>query len=212
MHWNLGDQIVLEMTGSGLPFRVYPAIVVVDSPDSLAFYIPAETSYLRLVTAEGIELPRIVSVDELDRIAKRLVVTDFGKRHRLVVARPGEHYAVDITWTEPEWRHIEWYVNIQAPFERTSSGFRTTDQVLDIVIAPDRSWRFKDMDELAPSMASGRLTPDEAASVRNVAGRVVRTIEEWSWPFDAGYEHWRPLEEWTRPFLPPEWLVKVDEV
>lgn len=212
MRWNSGDHIVPEMKGNGLPFRVFPATVVSDSADLLAFYIRANTLYLRLVTADEHDLPRIIDVDEIHRMPKRLVRRSFGERHRLVVATPSEAYAVDTNWTEPGWNHVEWYVNMQTPFVRTALGFRTTDQVLDIVVQPDRSWKLKDVDEMAASVVSGRLTSHEGATVRGEAERVIRDIEAWQWPFNAKYEEWRPPQEWTIPTIPAEWMAKAIEL
>jgi Protein of unknown function (DUF402) len=41
-----------------------------------------------------------------------------------------------------------WYVNLQEPFRRTARGIDTMDSVLDIVVARDGAWRWKDAEEL----------------------------------------------------------------
>jgi hypothetical protein len=51
-------------------------------------------------------------------------------------------------------------VNLQEPFRRSQFGFETMDLALDVIVEADRSWRWKDEDELetfvdaAPSAAS----------------------------------------------------------
>jgi hypothetical protein len=42
-----------------------------------------------------------------------------------------------------------WYVNLETPARRHADGVDTTDLVLDVVVAPDRTWVWKDEDEMA---------------------------------------------------------------
>jgi protein associated with RNAse G/E len=50
------------------------------------------------------------------------------------------------TWTGPG-RHLGWYVNLQCPYRRTPLGIEAMDLMLDIVVEPDMTWRWKDDDE-----------------------------------------------------------------
>jgi len=34
---------------------------------------------------------------------------------------------------------------------------------------------------------------------------VIERIEARAWPFDAGYEHWRPDPSWPIPGMPAGW-------
>ena len=49
---------------------------------------------------------------------------------------------------DPDRRFAGWYVNLQKPFRRTARGFETMDLMLDLVVEVDRSWWWKDEDEL----------------------------------------------------------------
>jgi predicted RNA-binding protein associated with RNAse of E/G family len=96
-------------------------------------------------------------------------------------------------------------VNLQTPLERTRFGFRSTDQFLDIVVAPDLSWRWKDEDELAEAVDVGRVTPAEASAIRSEGERVVADIEARSWPFDGSMKDWRPDPAWGIPAITGIW-------
>ena len=50
---------------------------------------------------------------------------------------PGAGHSIELMW---EGRHENkgWYVHLQEPLRRTRIGFDTMDQMLDIVIGPDR--------------------------------------------------------------------------
>lgn len=93
-------------------------------------------------------------------------------------------------------------MNLQAPLTVSGSRFDTMDWALDIVIAPDGTWRWKDEHHLAEAVTLGIFDEHGAAEVRAEARRV---IAERPWP--TGWEHWRPSERWTPLPLPDEWHV-----
>jgi protein associated with RNAse G/E len=39
---------------------------------------------------------------------------------------------------------LGWYVNLQCPFRRTEVGIEAMDLMLDVVVDPDGTWRWKD--------------------------------------------------------------------
>jgi hypothetical protein len=118
----------------------------------------------------------------------------------------GAAHSVDLYWRE-SWDFVCWYVNLQEPLRPTSLGFDTWDQQLDIVVTPDRAWRWKDAEEFKDLETKGILAPPETAAIRGEAERVVERIEAWAPPFDEGWEDWRPPREWTPAKLPSEWNV-----
>ena len=74
----------------------------------------------------------------------------------LQLQRPGEIHAVWVFWHGPEREFRGWYVNLQEPFRRTSLGFDTQDLELDLVVALDGSWQYKDEEKLAGWIDRGR--------------------------------------------------------
>jgi len=79
-------------------------------------------------------------------------------------------------------------VNLQSPMARTRLGFDHWDHQLDIVVAPDRSWRYKDEDELELCVETGRMTAATALAVREEGCRVIEQIEANAPPFCDGWE------------------------
>ncbi len=96
----------------------------------------------------------------------------------LQLQRPGEMHAVWVFWQGPRRELGAWYVNIQEPFRRTALGFDTQDLELDIVIAPDGTWRWKDDELLDAWVDRGRWTAQEVAEIRAEGARVVGELEE----------------------------------
>jgi hypothetical protein len=94
---------------------------------------------------------------------------------------------------------------MQSQLTRTRLGFDHGDHQLDIIVNPDRSWRWKDEDELEFSVELGRMTREQADVVRAEAALAVEQIEQNGPPFSDGWEHWTPDPMWILPQLTPDW-------
>ncbi len=195
-----GQQIDVAFMLVDEPFLVMPVTVVSDGPDRIMHFLANGTRYLRRVAVDGSPPPRVIPAGDIGTVETRMTVATWRGSHRLVVTRPGQPYAVFLKWT-PQWIFREWYVNLQEPLRRTERGFETRDQFLDIQVAPDRSWRWKDEDELELAVELGRLTRDQADAIREEGERVIPAIEAGIFPFDESLIDWRPEPEWPIPRL-----------
>ena len=202
-----GTWIEGVFTVDGDPFVVVPLTVVTDSLERIAHVIPAGTTYLRRARPDGALLPRVLTVPELRAMETRLTEATW-KRNALVVVDPASAHSIRAWWT-PEWVFGGWYVNLQAPLKRTPHGFQTEDHFLDILVRPDRSWSWKDEDELELAVERGRVTAPEADAIRAEGERVVERIEAGTFPFDGSLEAWRPDPGWGVPVLRDEWLDRA---
>jgi Protein of unknown function (DUF402) len=104
-----------------------------------------------------------------------------------------------------------WYVNLEERAVRWDdgdvAGVDTVDQDLDIVVAPDRTWQWKDEDEFAERLAlpDHYWVPDEGA-VRAEGRRVIKRIEAGEFPFDGTWTDFVPDPSWPVPrTLPSGW-------
>lgn len=195
-----GTQIEVRFLLTDQPFLVMPVTVVADGPDLIMHYLADGTRYLRREAVDGSPPPRVIPPEEIDSVATRMVEDTWRGSHRLIVTRPGQAHAVFLKWT-PEWTFREWYVNLQEPLRRTERGFETRDHFLDIQVSPNRSWRWKDEDELALAIELGRLTRQQGDVIRREAERVIPDVEAGRFPFDGSLESWRPEPSWPIPRL-----------
>ncbi len=122
----------------------------------------------------------------------------------LVLVRPGEQRATWVRWSSDR-TFQGWAVNMQSELTRTQFGFDHWDHQLDILVDPDRTWLWKDSDELELAVELGHMTREQAVRVRAVGEAAVRDIEANAWPYNAGFEDWAPDPSWTLPDLPPDW-------
>jgi hypothetical protein len=102
----------------------------------------------------------------------------------LKLRRVGDWYSVWKFFTDRSFAF--WYVNFETPVVRRVDGVDINDLQLDVVIEPDGSWRWKDVEDLGPALASGRITSeelravlDEAAVVADLLGRDDRWWARW---------------------------------
>ena len=81
------------------------------------------------------------------------------------------------------------------------------DYALDIAVAPDMSWSWKDADEFEELIGRGLFTESQVSSIRTEAARMVRVIENKGSPFSDGWERWRPDTNWLVPEVPEDWHI-----
>lgn len=96
-----------------------------------------------------------------------------------------------------------WYINFErAPLWR-SDGWETHDLALDLVVAPDGSWQWKDLDEYDQGRRLGLITDAEHKAVQAARSQAVAVVEERSGLLaaDPG-EPWMPSPDWPLPELP----------
>jgi len=119
----------------------------------------------------------------------------------------GRCYSVIRTWMTAEKRFRGWYVNLEQPWTRTSVGFDSSDDVLDITLASDLSeWQLKDADELEFAVEVGQFTPREAETIHATAASAVDDIVNRRWPFDeAAWSQALPPQLLELAALPEDW-------
>lgn len=128
----------------------------------------------------------------------------------LMLFPPDADHSVWWFWT-PAGSFSGWYVNLEERAVRWDdgavAGIDVVDQDLDVVVAPDRSWAWKDEDEFTERLA----VPDHywvanEQAVRDEGGRVIKQAEAGLFPFDDTWTDWVPPPEWIDPpDLPAGW-------
>lgn len=103
-----------------------------------------------------------------------------------------------------------WYVNLEERGVRWddggAAGVDVVDQDLDVVVAPDRTWTWKDEDEFTERLAfpDHYWVSDEQA-VRSEGLRVIKQVETGDFPFNGEWTDFVPDPDWDVPEMPPGW-------
>jgi hypothetical protein len=133
-----GQTIVLREIWRGRIWSARPVIVVQDTPELMAFFMPAAFKYP--TTSEG------KRVKAKNRLHSDWVLSD-GQTpyYSLRLTIPGAGYSVLLFWDMPDIKHHSFYINLEEPLTRTALGFDYLDQWLDVIVKPDLSaWHWKD--------------------------------------------------------------------
>ena len=197
--WQPGDAILLRGVWHKMICFAIPARIVQDTPGLTAFYWSAGTpnkNYPRKFDA--LEFLHLDHIDLKDGFWTRTDV--------LLLIPPEAAHAVYAMW-ETGTRVLRcWYVNLQAPLQRTSLGYDTMDYLLDIVISPDlTSWCWKDEDQFDDAISVGLFSEAEALAIRREGERVLVGMGEATSLFTQGWDNWQPPADWTTPSIPPNW-------
>jgi len=187
-----GDEVVLRYITrhDGRVGMSWPYTVVRDGPELTALYIPTGATYMQWHTPPG---------------GTRELVGARWRRDVLRLMFPGEAFSIWLFWEGEPRLFTTYYVNFEEPFRRTPIGFDTNDHTLDILVAPDFAWSWKDRDDFEALVASGHFSEEFGDELRASGERAVQAIESRAAPFSAGWETWMPPAEWPVPKLRPRW-------
>lgn len=203
--WQPGDQVLLRYLRNKPGDVVAPVTVVRDGGDYIALYTAVGTPLKVQATRDGHRLTREIPFVEREGLIGGFADAKWTTNHALMLHLPGRMSVIMLFWRDPDWEFVAWYGNIQAPLVRTPLGFDTADYLLDIWIHPDLSWEWKDEDEWELAREHGLLGPGLLDEVRREGERIIADAEARAWPFDAGFETWRPDPAWPVPSLPENW-------
>jgi len=190
------SQVLFRFVWPWNVFSVVPATVVEQNDARIVLWIAPETP---VKWPPGMRLP----IPELAE-GRWTHVDARWYGGRLMIAEPGASHSIYVSWGR-EGEFVGWYVNLEQPWRKSPLGFDTTDHLLDIWVDPDRSWRWKDEDDLAEAVELGLFSPEQAREFRAEGERAIERIAAWSAPFDEGWENWRPDPSWPLPSIPEGW-------
>jgi hypothetical protein len=205
MYRQPGEICMLRYRKLGPVTFALPVRIVEDGPNLTALYLAAGTPIKARAMLDGTPIPRDLPYLERQRLPVVVGERTWRVNDVLILVRPGEAHDFRLYWNAATGVLRGWYVNLQDPLQRVRVGFDTADHVLDLDVSPDLRWRWKDEHEFADALSIGRFTSQEAAAIRAEGERVIADIEARHWPFDAGYEQWRPDPSWEIPNLPSNW-------
>ena len=172
--------------------------VVRDDSCGLALWLPVGADFEFRLGPDGGML-RTGAVEEFG--AAPLIRQHWRDADVLMWHPPGQAHSVWWFFRDGRFRH--WYVNLESPYTRGSGWIANVDHHLDIVVNSDRSWQWKDEQDLDEATGMpGFWTVDQAAQIREEGRRVIATAESGAFPFDGTWCNFQPHPRWRIPRLP----------
>jgi hypothetical protein len=207
--WQRGEIIIEEgWNPIGMLVGVRAETVIEDSLALLALYSAAGASYWTGDPTPGSRRYEKPLAERLHVFLSREPMRyeeRVNKSNLVLLRRPDAWHSVWLFW-DKDWKFQTWYVNLESPYRRTSSGIAVTDHHLDLVVSPGLDWRWKDEDEFEGVCEAGAFSPEERASIRAEGERVAARVEARQWPFESDWPEWRPDPNWPVPRTSDFWL------
>lgn len=194
--WKPGDSVLVRSVLRGRVRWTFPHTLVEDSGGRVAFSIRSGV--------EGRWVPRTGDGHDIRSWSSSVDPSPhvWASNRVLWVTRFGDAHSLGQFWDDETDRFLGWYVNLQEPLRRSRLGFDTLDHALDVWIEPDRTWHWKDEDDLALCIELGVFSAAEGAAIRAEGERVIAALPEL---LPTGWEDWRPDPAWQLPELPAGW-------
>jgi uncharacterized protein DUF402 len=185
--------------------RCWVGQVAAENEHGLWLWVASGSAFRDVGAADG-RLFREVPFGEWGRTARAMRELHWGGDMLMLHPTSGS-YSVWLFF-EPDGSFRNWYVNLEEPPIRWDdghlAGLDTVDQDLDIVVGPDRAWRWKDEAEFEAHLQHPDVywVPD-AEAVRAEGERLIKLIEAGEFPFDGTATDFRPDPAWTIPTTMP---------
>jgi hypothetical protein len=189
--------------------RVWVGRVAADDDHGLWIWVASGSAHRDLGHADGRHL-RDVPFTEWHVAPKAFDPRPWGGDVLMLHPRDGD-YSVWLFF-EPDGALRRYYVNLELPVTRWREetgpqGVDTVDYDLDVVVAPDLTWAWKDEDEFAERLAYPHMYwVDDEAAVRAEGERLIKLAEAGEFPFDGSGRDYRPDPRWSVPTeMPAGW-------
>jgi Protein of unknown function (DUF402) len=198
--WSPGAPIVLREVRQDQVWSAKPMTVVCDRRDLVALWMAPGTRWKQPRRADG------GPVGIVDVLQDPWVLVDavWSGGGAIILQTPPYSHALIGFWDERHAALTSWYINLQAPLDRTPLGFDTLDHILDVVVSPDRrSWSWKDEGPLAEAVNRGLVAPEKSLAIRAEGARALRLLLAGQPPFTSAWDQWTPDPTWAIPTLPP---------
>lgn len=202
-----GDQIDWHYRAPGWqpgdPSTISPMRVVRDDERGLVAWLAPGTLQEAQGTVTG-ERVRSIPLERRWLDTRTRIVEEWWGGGSLRIAPVGAPWSVCLFWKhadDGDWVFDGWYVNLENAHLRTDRDTYSSDHILDVWIAADRTVHLKDEDEVVAAISQGRLTREQAAQIERHAAAAIESFHQGAWPFDPEWVAWRPDPAWTIPVL-----------
>ncbi|WP_117211454.1 DUF402 domain-containing protein [Allorhizocola rhizosphaerae] len=178
--------------------------VVSDDERGLLMWVGTGSTVMRRTTLDGQSIRKMPVVD---KFAVPTMLTPLSWHGGGVLILTPPDVAHSVWWFFGASGEFEgWYVNLESPAARWAGGIDLQDHALDVWIQPDRTWYWKDEDELIERTGHPAFWAEHEVPAFWAEGkRVIAMAEAGEYPFDGTWVGFRPDPHWTPCTLPPLW-------
>jgi hypothetical protein len=202
--WKLGDVIAWRGIYRDRVWHAQTTLVVRDTPEELALALlpgtecAAPEGYL-----EGKQSgKRRWNFKDRDWKLEKYM---WHSNRLLILLEPDKFYSTMYFWDHVSHKFLCYYINFQLPFKRSDDGIDTLDLDLDLIIDPDFSFEWKDLDDYQKSIDNEVIFAEWMQGIDSAKQDVFSRLEKRSYPYDGSWLNWKPDTTWSPPKLPENW-------
>lgn len=206
--WNPGDLTTLRGMYENRIWSAHSAAVVKDSPhESIVVVMPgaeceATDGYLNGKHGDKGKWDRWEDYRSNNPILQKF---SWRANRALCILEPLKYYAINLFWRDDSNDFSCYYANFQLPFWRTHCGFDSMDLEIDLIVNPDFSFEWKDIDDYQKGIESGIIRREWVREIETAKKEIFEKIEHRKYPFDGSWLNWMPDPNWSPPMLPENW-------
>ena len=202
--WKPGDILLWRGVYRQRVWHAQSVIVVKDTPDEIVVALLTGTE---CIAPEGY-------LDGKDSNKRRWYFKDktwelenykWHTNRLLMLIEPQKYYSTMYFWNDKSNEFLCYYVNFQLPFQRNRCGVDTLDLDLDLIINPDFSYEWKDVEDYQKAIDHEVIFPKWVKGIEVAKQEVFEKLEKSQYPFDDSWLDWRPDPNWSPPTLPANW-------
>jgi hypothetical protein len=183
---------------------VESARVLRDDEHGLVTWIGQRSAVIRRTTVSGEPVRYLPLAQKLNMPTLPAVSEWVGPG--VVIVTPSDARHAVWWFFDDEGKFRSWYINLQSPARRWWGGVDIRDHALDVVVAADRSWQWKDEDEFAERVQHPMYwSAEEGAQIREEGERLIEAAMAGTYLFDGNWCDFRADPAWQPSQLPWWW-------
>src|SRR5262245_4334056 len=194
--WNPGDVIAWRGIYRNRVWHAQTTLVVRDSPEELVLALLPGTE---CIAPEGYlegkqSSKRRWNFKEKDWNLENYI---WQTNRLLILLGPDRFYSTMYFWNHASHEFLCYYINFQLPFQRNDDGIDTLDLDLDLIIYPDFSIEWKDVDDYQKAIDNAVISSEWIRGIDFAKQDVLSRLEKRSYPYDGSWLNWMPDATWS---------------
>lgn len=202
--WKPGDIVLWRGIFNDRVWHAQPTILIKDSPDELVLTLLPGTE---CIADENYPKGKKDSKRRWEFLNNdwNLVQYIWRTNRLLLILEPERYYSTILFWNHENDEFLCYYINFQTPFKRNHDAIDTLDLDLDIIIHPDFSFEWKDVEDYQKAVDYGAILAEWIAGIEDAKPEIFDRLAKHQYPFDGSWLDWMPDPEWKPPRLPENW-------
>lgn len=105
----------------------------------------------------------------------------------LLILEPETSFSTILFWDHAADEFICYYINFQLPFKRSHTSLDTLDLELDIIIHPNFTYEWKDLEEYNAVLRQGIISAKYGLEIDAAKSEIFDRLKDQIYPFDGSW-------------------------